>query len=182
MSALRKLVKSVLTRFFTALCLRRVRRRGRGVKANFYCKFTRNVEIGDYCHFNGCKCYGDGRIVFGSHFHSGKNIRILTTFHNYENDNRLPYDDTVVTKDVIIEDNVWLGQDVLILGGVTIGEGAVIQAGSVVCRNVPRLAVAGGHPATAFKYRDQERYDRLRAEQLERDGQARASEKSEGES
>lgn len=52
----------------------------------------------------------------------------------------------------------------MILGGVTIGEGAVIQAGSVVCRNVPPLAIAGGHPATPFKFRDPEKYDRLKAE------------------
>ena len=53
----------------------------------------------------------------------------------------------------------------MILGGVTIGEGAVIQARSVVCKDVPPLAIAGGHPAIPFKYRDKEHYDRLKAEE-----------------
>lgn len=48
---------------------------------------------------------------------------------------------------------------------MTIGEGAVIQAGSVVCKDVPALAIAGGHPAIPFKYRDKEHYDRLKAEE-----------------
>ena len=106
---------------------------------------------------------GTGRVVIGNNFHSGKNIRIITSFHNFDKGNALPYDDTMYSKDVIIEDNVWLGESVMILGGVTIGEGAVIQAGSVVCKDVPPLAIAGGHPATAFKYRDKEHYDRLKA-------------------
>ncbi|HAS24023.1 MAG TPA: acetyltransferase, partial [Vibrio sp.] len=32
-------------------------------------------------------------------------------------------------------------------GGVTIGEGAVIAAGSVVTKNIPAFAIAGGNPA-----------------------------------
>lgn len=50
----------------------------------------------------------------------------------------------------------------MILGGVTIGEGAVIQAGSVVCKDVPPLAIAGGHPAIPFKFRDKEHYYKLK--------------------
>ena len=52
----------------------------------------------------------------------------------------------------------------IILGGVTIGEGAIIQAGSVVCKDVPPLAIAGGHPAAAFRYRDKEHYFKLKEE------------------
>lgn len=50
------------------------------------------------------------------------------------------------------------------LGGVKIGEGAIIQAGSVVTRNIPSCAVAGGHPAVVFKYRDKEHYYKLKSE------------------
>ncbi|HHS95203.1 MAG TPA: acyltransferase, partial [Phaeodactylibacter sp.] len=43
-----------------------------------------------------------------------------------------------------------------------IGEGAIIQAGSVVAKSIPKLAIAGGHPATPFKYRDQQHYQKLK--------------------
>ncbi|MCH5190398.1 MAG: acyltransferase [Oscillospiraceae bacterium] len=160
---MKSLIKKLVSKFWSAVSLRGIKH-GNGCKVNFKCNFSPNTVIGNNCHFNGMNISGSGKVIIGDNFHSGKNIRILTTFHNFDRGNALPYDDTVYSKDVIIEDNVWLGESVMILGGVTIGEGAVIQAGSVVCKDVPPLALAGGHPAVAFKYRDKEHYDRLKAE------------------
>ena len=87
----------------------------------------------------------------------GKNCKVINSFHNYMG-TKLPYDLTFINRPVVIEDNVWLGSDVTILGGVTIGEGAIIQAGSVVAKSIPKLAIAGGHPATPFKYREEKHY------------------------
>lgn len=87
---------------------------------------------------------------------------MITQIHNYDHGNEIPYDDTYIYKDVLIKDNVWLGSRVVILGGVTIGEGAIIQAGSVVVSDIPDYAIAGGHPAKVFKYRDKEHYDKLK--------------------
>lgn len=157
---MKKLIKNLLTWFFTWYSLRGISH-GQDSHCNFKCKFTNNTVIGNNCHFNGMNITGNGLVKIGDNFHSGKNIRILTTFHNFDKGTALPYDHTTNTKDVIIEDNVWLGESVMILGGVKIGEGAVIQAGSVVCVDVPPLAIAGGHPAKPFKYRDEEHYYRL---------------------
>ena len=76
----------------------------------------------------------------------------MTLIHNHDNGTKRPYDETVIHKDVIIEDNVWLGLNVVILPLVTVSEGAIIQAGSVVASNIPSCAIAGGHPAKVFKY------------------------------
>jgi acetyltransferase-like isoleucine patch superfamily enzyme len=65
---------------------------------------------------------------------------------------------------VKIGDCVWLGNNVIILGGATIGEGAIIQACSVVCSDIPALAIAGGHPAKPFKYRNADHYKQLKEE------------------
>ncbi|MEF9477435.1 acyltransferase [Chryseobacterium sp. 1B4] len=43
-------------------------------------------------------------------------------------------------KQVIVEDNVWIGSNVTILGGTIIREGSVIMAGSVVKGEVPAKA------------------------------------------
>ena len=59
---------------------------------------------------------------------------------------------------------MWIGDKVIILGGVTIGEGAIIQAGSVVVSNIPKYAIAGGHPAKVFSKRDVEHYKKLKQE------------------
>ncbi len=124
---------------------------------NNFCKFNRYTVVGNNVHFNGCKIYGNGKVYIGDNFHSAKNLKILTTFHNY-NGNKIPYDETFITKDVKIDDNVWIGIDVIILGGVTIGEGAIIQAGSVVSKSIPPLSIAGGNPARVFSQRDENKY------------------------
>lgn len=124
---------------------------------------TKNTYLGNNVNFNGMAMYENGKIEIGDNFHSGVGCQILTSFHNYEG-NEIPYDNTFIDKDVIIGDNVWLGNNVIVLGGVTIGEGAIIQAGSVVCQDIPSYAIAGGHPAKTFKYRDKEHYLKLKEE------------------
>ncbi|MES2661638.1 MAG: acyltransferase [Verrucomicrobiota bacterium] len=54
---------------------------------------------------------------------------------------------------IVIGDGAWLGYRVTVLQGVTIGAGAVIAAGSVVVRDIPDNAIAGGVPAKVIKYR-----------------------------
>lgn len=160
---MRQFVKNIVSSFYTWKCLRHVVH-GDKCKCNFNCKFTPYVKMGKNCHFNGINISGQGKVVIGDNFHSGKNIRVITTFHNFSNGTALPYDDTMYSKDIFIGSNVWIGEAVIILGGVSIGDGAVVQAGSVVCKDVPSLAIAGGHPAVPFKYRDKEHYERLNRE------------------
>lgn len=150
--------------FFTFFIKRLFKIRAKNVKINHYCKFTKNTIIGNNCHFNGMKISGNGKVVIGDNFHSGVGIRIITSSHNYKTGKAIPYDNTWIDKDVIIKDNVWLGEKVIILGGVTLGEGCIIQAGSVVVFDVPPLAIAGGHPAKVFKYRDKTHYEKLKKE------------------
>ena len=124
---------------------------------------THNTVLGNNVNFNGMSMSGEGNIEIGDNFHSGFGCQIITSFHNYEGD-AVPYDTTYISKDVKIGDNVWLGNNVIILGGVTIGEGVVVQAGSVVCKSIPDYAIAGGHPAVPFKYRNKEHYEQMKQE------------------
>lgn len=50
-------------------------------------------------------------------------------------------------KDVIVEEDVWLGANVTLLPGITIGRGGVVGACSVVTKTVPPYAVIAGNPA-----------------------------------
>lgn len=133
-----------------------------------YIKESSNTQLSSYtylgknCSFNGMKIYGKGKVVVGDNFHSGEDIAIYTTIHNYDNGNAIPYDSTYIHKDVKIGDNVWIGSRVIILGGIKIGEGAIIQAGSVVSQDIPEFAIAGGNPAQIFKYRDIDHYNKLK--------------------
>lgn len=156
------IIRKIRTIFFTMICKTSAQQVGNGVRINHFCKYTKNTIIGDNCHFNGMRVNGNGKVIIGNNFHSGRRILILTSNHNYDNGDAIPYDNTMVDGDVIIEDNVWLGENVTILQGVTIGEGAVIQAGSVVVSDIEACTIAGGHPARGFKKRNEEHYYKLK--------------------
>lgn len=153
------LLKRLRTAFWTRHLMRTVQSAGLGCRANGLVRAA-NLHLGRDCHFNGMRVYGGGAVEIGDHFHSGTGLEIMTAVHNYHG-KTLPYDETVLVKDVTIGKNVWIGKDVMILGGVSIGDGAIIQARSVVVRSIPALAIAGGHPATVFSERDVDHYRNL---------------------
>jgi len=128
---------------------------------NGFCKFNGKEVFGDNINFNGCKIFGNGKVYFGDNFHSAEGLKIITSFHNYKGE-KVPYDETIITKDVNIGENVWIGMDVIILGGVSIGEGVIIQAGSVVVKSIPPLSIVGGSPANVFSKRDEVHYYKLK--------------------
>lgn len=135
---------------------------GINLKVNNKSKFTKKTTLGNNCNFNGIRIMGNGNVIIGDNFHSGSECLMLTSNHNYDNGKAIPYDDTYIDKNIIIEDNVWIGTRVLILGGVKIGEGAIIQAGSVVSKDIPKYGIAGGNPAVVFKYRNIDHYKNLK--------------------
>lgn len=136
---------------------------GENLKVNHWSVVTRTTSLGNNVSFNGMKIRGGGEVEIGDNFHSGCECLMITQNHNYNHGKAIPYDDTYILKNIKIEDNVWLGDRVIVLGGVTIGEGAIIQAGSVVVNDIPKYAIAGGHPAKVFATRDIAHYEELKA-------------------
>ena len=56
-------------------------------------------------------------------------------------------------KDVIVNEDVWIGCNVTLLSGVNIGRGAIIAAGAVVTKDIPPYAIVGGVPAKFIKFK-----------------------------
>lgn len=56
-------------------------------------------------------------------------------------------------KDIIVEEDVWIGTNVTLLCGVHVGRGAVIGAGSVIRSNIPPYAKVIGNPAKVVGFR-----------------------------
>lgn len=125
--------------------------------------FNKHVTVGKHCNFNGMNVTGGGNVCFGDYFHSGRECLIITQNHNYEG-MAIPYDNTYIYKSIIIGQCVWFGHRVTVVGNVTIGEGAIIAAGSLVCKDVPPLAIVGGNPSRIIKYRNSTHYYNLKAE------------------
>lgn len=117
-----------------------------GPRENFKIDKTSHLKSGAFVDCSG-------GVVIGKYFHTGRNLTIFSSNHNY-NSSKIPYDETPILKTVVIDDFVWCGANVTILPGVNVGEGAVIGAGSVVTKSVQKNSVVAGNPAKIIGKRD----------------------------
>lgn len=107
-----------------------------------------NTLISTNCNINA----GVGNIYIGNNTMIAANSYIINNDHQiYEN--LSPKLSGHITRDIIIEDNVWIGANCIILKGVKIGEGAIIGAGSIVTKNVSPYSVNIGNPCKNIKFR-----------------------------
>jgi maltose O-acetyltransferase len=99
--------------------------------STFYTTLESKIFIGRNCDIGPSSCFlcGTHLISSSSTRRAGRNI----------------------SKDINIEDGVWIGANVTILPGVTIGTGAVIAAGSVVYKDIPANVMAAGNPIRIIK-------------------------------
>lgn len=56
-------------------------------------------------------------------------------------------------KNVIVEEDVWIGCHVTLLSGVNIGRGSIIAAGAVVTKSFSPYSIIGGVPAKLIKFK-----------------------------
>jgi len=109
-----------------------------------------NVIIGNNCGI-GIGNVIIGPVTLGNYVMLAQNIVISGLNHGYEDVTLPPRVQKVVTKQITINDNVWIGANCVVTAGVTIGKHAVIGAGSVVTKNIPDYSVAVGNPARVIK-------------------------------
>lgn len=118
-----------------------------------------NISIGNETYIGPKALFysTNAQLIIGKKVVFGPSVTIITGDHRtdvigkYIKDvtQKLPEND----KDVIIEDDVWIGTNVTILKGVTIGCGSIIAAGAVVTKSFPPYSIVGGCPAKLLKKR-----------------------------
>ncbi|MET2984690.1 acyltransferase [Aureibaculum conchae] len=145
-----------LKNIYTHLAYKSCGKVGKRLKVNGLVQgLGKNVILKDYVNINpGARFLGKGKIEIGNYFHTGQKLTIISTNHNYDNAEAIPYDKVKIHKPVIIKDFVWLGDSVIIIPGITIGKGVIAAAGAVITKDVPDFAIIGGNPAKVIKYRD----------------------------
>jgi len=124
----------------------------RSVVESFSCinNAVGDVVIGDYTRI-GIHNTIIGPVTIGSHVNLAQGITVTALNHNFGNTNERIDLQGVTTKQVVINDDVWIGANAVILPGVTIGRHAVVAAGAVVTTDVPENTVVGGVPAKIIK-------------------------------
>jgi len=109
-----------------------------------------DVVIGDRTRI-GLSCVLIGPVKVGNDIMFAQNIVVSGLNHGYRDVDVPPSLQPVETKQIVIEDEVWIGANAVITAGVTIGKHSVIAAGSVVTKSVPPYSVAGGNPAKILR-------------------------------
>ncbi len=61
----------------------------------------------------------------------------------------------IYKRDVSVGHNCWIGYGACILRGVTVGDNAIVGTSTVVTKDLPANAVAGGVPARILRMRDE---------------------------
>lgn len=108
---------------------------GNGVKMSNCCIYSHDsIKIEDNVYIGG------GAKVYDSDFHS-----LFSEIRN-----RDPHA-FVISKEVHINRNAFIGAGALILKGITVGAQSVVGAGSVVSKDVPENTVVAGNPAGTIR-------------------------------
>ena len=129
-----------------------------------HCQFSlgksARISIGDQCYLTSVILMCESEIRIGNRVMIGWNSALADSdFHPIDPALRIqdaialsPGNTTarppIESKQIIIEDDVWIGPMVTILKGVTIGHGAFIEPGSMITRDIPANTRVGGNPAT----------------------------------
>ena len=100
------------------------------------------VRLGHNCHIDA---YGKITIKKGVILSSW--VTILSSSHNFKNPKYLPFDNSDISNEVVINEGAWLAWGCTILPGVNIGKNSVVSAKSVVTKDVPENSIVAGIPA-----------------------------------
>ena len=146
--------KNSIPKAFRRVCAKLIMARcGKGVNVQKGAQFDSATEIGNVSGI-GAYCVITNKTIIGNNVMMGRECIINPNNHIIDDITR-PMNQQGLEKprEVIIEDNVWIGSRAIILSGVRIGTGAVVAAGAVVTRDVPPFAIVGGVPAKIIRYR-----------------------------
>lgn len=99
------------------------------------------MKRGSFSSYNLCVCPGNHMPVKGMWKHD------VTDGMKDELDKEGGYD-----RDIVVEEDVWMGINVTLLNGAHIGRGAIIGAGCVVTGEIPPYAIAVGNPCQVKRF------------------------------
>lgn len=115
-----------------------------------------HVYVGPNSYLNG-----RGGLEIHDHVIIAPQVVVMTSMHNYQNADMLPYDCKELLDPVIIEKCAWVGMRAIIMPGVKIREGSIIGAGAVVTKSCDPGSILGGNPARVIGTRDMVNYGNL---------------------
>jgi len=93
------------------------------------------------------------KIRIGENVMMGGYLMIIDSNHKFDRKDKPIAKQGLDSKEVSIDDNVWLGIHTTILPGVNIKSGSIVGAGAVVTKSFSEDSIIGGVPAKLIKKR-----------------------------
>jgi acetyltransferase-like isoleucine patch superfamily enzyme len=100
-----------------------------------------------------------GKFIMKEHSGAAQGLTVITGNHSTKSPigrwfkSALYEKNENTERDIIVNEDVWIGANVTLLSGVNIGRGAIVGAGSVCRFDVPPYAIVAGNPAKVIGYR-----------------------------
>ncbi len=88
----------------------------------------------------------------GLSVHTGNHLRIIGKYYRDVTNEEKVASGQLLDKDIVVEEDVWIGCNVTLLAGVIIGRGSTVAAGAVVTQSMPPYCICGGVPAKFIKF------------------------------
>jgi putative colanic acid biosynthesis acetyltransferase WcaF len=118
---------------------------GKGVviKPNVNIKYPWKLSLGNYVWI-GESVWIDNldNVTIGNHVCISQGAILICGSHNYK---KQSFD--LITKEITLNDGVWIGAKSIILPGVVAESHAILSAGSVISKNLESFTVYKGNPA-----------------------------------
>lgn len=105
-------------------------------------------EVNNFTFING-----DGSVKIGRNVLIGPHVTIVSANHGFNNPGMPIKQQESILKEVVIEDDVWIGASAVILPGVHIGKGSIVGAGAVVTKHCAPGSILFGVPAQCHGFR-----------------------------
>ncbi|WP_051827327.1 acyltransferase [Metabacillus indicus] len=130
----------------------------RGGRLNFECRVAnpQNVSIGKGTYINGGYIFAspNANIIIGENCLISYNVHMRTDTHIYIEKDKPINIQGHIEKDIVIEDDVWIGYGAQIMQGITLKKGSVVGAGAIVTKDTQPYGIYAGIPAKKIKERE----------------------------
>ena len=121
-------------------------------------KKQENIYLYDHARIGPCSSImsvGNSKFIMKQYSGASSGLTVVTSNHRQKvgalRDGLSNQDNDY--KDIIVEEDVWIGVNVTLLQGAHIGRGAIVAAGAVVNKEVPPYSIAGGVPAKVIGFK-----------------------------
>ena len=103
------------------------------VQAPFHCDYGYNISIGDDVLIGpDCRISDTCSVTIGARCIFSPNVKVISAGYAIDPRRRMGSQGQALGRNIVIEDDCWIGSDVTILLGVRIGKSSTVAAGSVI--------------------------------------------------